>query len=253
MVFVAGSDPCFPRLSLALLPPWLGCTSGGETHACPAGCRVWAQRLEATTASSEQELAGARRSWEAAAGEREARAAQELADARQAAQAAVAEVQAAWGAKLGEEEKRWLEVGGWCCWSGLACVMSVIAQLVCSATCMAWPSVVAQCAGRQLGLQGVRQQAWHTSKASVWQASGPVLHPSSAGLTPHPQEKFVLERQWAERLHAAEKGAAEAQAAMRSQIEAHLAAVTQREAEMARREARREAKRSEWGGAGSTQ
>lgn len=140
--------------------------------------------MEATAASREQELAGAQHSWEAAAGEREARAAQELADARQAAQAAVAEVQAAWGAKLGEEEKRWLEVGGWCCWSGLAFVVSAIAQLVCSATCMAWPSVVDQCAGRQLGLQGVRQQAWHPSKASAWQASGPVLHPLISW--PHP-------------------------------------------------------------------
>ncbi len=59
------------------------------------------------------------------------------------------------------------------------------------------------------------------------------------------QEKHALERQWSDKLHATEKAASEAQVSLKAQVEARLAAVTQRLAEMAQRETKREARRSE--------
>jgi uncharacterized protein YciW len=57
------------------------------------------------------------------------------------------------------------------------------------------------------------------------------------------QEKHELERSWAAKLHDAGRQAGEAQAALRAQVEARLAAVTQHVGVMVQREARKERKR----------
>lgn len=184
---------------------------------------MWSQRLEAALASGEQEAAASQRAWEAALTDREAAAAQQLAETRQAGQAALVELQAGWAAKLAAEEKRWLEVRlGQCC------------------------------PGIQEKLQPCR------GPALFFHACTPPLRAERCGLRSTcpwscalPQEKHTLELQWAEKLHGAERAASEGQAALRTQVEGRLAAVAQRVAEMAQREARREAKRSECFSSGS--
>lgn len=59
------------------------------------------------------------------------------------------------------------------------------------------------------------------------------------------QERQDLERQWSEKLHAVEKAAWEAQAALRLQLEGRLAAVSDRVAGLAKKEAKQERGRGE--------
>lgn len=65
-----------------------------------------------------------------------------------------------------------------------------------------------------------------------------------------PQDRHDLDRQWAEKLHAADKAACEAQAALRLQLEARLTAVSDRVAGLVKKESKRERQRGEFTGRG---
>ena len=62
-------------------------------------------------------------------------------------------------------------------------------------------------------------------------------------LTDWLQERHATEREWADRLHAADRAAGEAQAALRNQLEARLGAVSERVAGIVQREGKQERKR----------
>lgn len=59
------------------------------------------------------------------------------------------------------------------------------------------------------------------------------------------QEKHELDKHWSEKLHAVEKAASDAQAALRAQIESRVTSVTHQVVALAKRDAKREANRGE--------
>lgn len=178
--------------------------------ATQAADRVWQQRLEAAVERAEREGQAAVASAARAAAQREQHLQAQLAAAQEGTAGRMAELDKQWALCLAAAEERGLRVSG----EGT------------------------QCAGHPL----------QSAVAGLQRRQPPLCPPCHLPVRtppPAPQERHELERQCADRLHAQERAAAEAQAALRSSLEARLASASERVGAIAQRQDRQERKRGE--------
>ncbi|PRW57326.1 P-loop containing nucleoside triphosphate hydrolases superfamily isoform 1 [Chlorella sorokiniana] len=189
---------------------------------CEADKAAWAAERARLLEEAEARLTEAHRSAAAAVEEAQQRFRLKLAEAESKAAAAVQATERAWQQRL--------EAAG----------TKAAAERQAGAD-----SLAAAAAQREQQLLAQLAAAQQEAAAKLAEAEKEWTLKLAAAQERALKEQHELERQWVERLHAAQRAAVEEQAGLRAQLEARLAAVSERVGALAQREAKQEKKRAE--------